>query len=138
MSAGHASDLVWTYTTDDAIEGNFGRWHLARCAIHADGTTREAAIDQTAVDGWQSLGELDFAAGADQWIHLGDNTGEPLADRVQLGFDAVRVTHVGAPRAEAPPGTDEPTPGVEDPALGDDAAGGCSASGAALSCSSRS
>ena len=51
-------------------------------------------IDQTAVDGWQSLGEIDFAMGGMQSIHLGDNTGEAEAQNVQLVFDAVRLTRV--------------------------------------------
>ena len=55
------------------------------------------ALDQSAVDGWQSLGTFAFADGGSQWIRVADNTGEPLADKVQLAFDAVRVTRVEEP-----------------------------------------
>ena len=116
-SAGEGGDLVWTHTTEDATEANYGHWTLdleaagtyrvevytaaafaesksARYEIRAAGADHEVALDQTAADGWQSLGEHVFAAGGDQSIHLADNTGELLADRVQLVFDAVRLTPV--------------------------------------------
>jgi hypothetical protein len=139
--AGEQSDLLWTYATEDAEESNFAHWNLAlaeagryrvevstpaayarstqaRYAIRANGAMHEVAIDQTAVDGWQLLGELEFAAGGDQFVHLGDNTGELLADRVQLVFDAVRLTRV----TPAPDDDDLPEP---PPAEG----GGCDAGG---------
>jgi len=127
--AGEGGDLIWTYTTDDASESNFARWAIslaaggryrvevytdaayarstqARYTIRANGTDHEVALDQTAASGWQTLGELEFAAGADQWVHLGDNTGEPLADRVQVVFDAIRLTPV-APVAPGEDGDDD-------------------------------
>ncbi|MBS1120418.1 MAG: Lyzozyme (1,4-beta-N-acetylmuramidase) [Deltaproteobacteria bacterium] len=117
-SVGEGADLMWTHTTDRADEDNFGQWNLvfaepgryqvevstpaayaqsrqAHYVIHANGAEQDVAIDQTAVDGWQSLGEVDFAAGGDQFVHLSDNTGEPLASNTQLVFDSVRVTRVG-------------------------------------------
>lgn len=135
--AGEGGSLIWTYTTDAAEDGNYGRWtlHLEqagryRVEVYTDaayaqsrqaayrirhgGAELEVVIDQTAVDGWQSLGELDFAAGGDQWIHVGDATGEPLAGMVQLVFDAVRVTRI------------EPEP---EPEPEDDLDGGCTTTG---------
>ncbi|MEO6774650.1 MAG: GH25 family lysozyme [Kofleriaceae bacterium] len=113
-TAGDDGDLIWTHTTDLATEENFGQWDLffaaaghyqvevytaaafaqstqAKYVIHGVAETTQT-IDQTAVDGWQTLGAFDFAAGGHQWIHLGDNTGEPGAGNTQLVFDAVRVT----------------------------------------------
>jgi MYXO-CTERM domain-containing protein len=146
-TAGEGGDLVWTHTTEDATEANYGHWTLdleaagtyrvevytaaayaesksARYEIRAAGTDREVALDQTVADGWQSLGEFTFAAGGDQSIHLADNTGELLADKVQLVFDAVRLTPV-APGDDfgsgSGSGDDEPPP----------ADAGCSASGGA-------
>ena len=137
-TAGEGGDLVWTHTTEDTSEANFGQWNLdladagryrvevytsaafaestrARYVVRANGTEKEITIDQSAVDGWQSLGELDLAAGGDQFVHLGDNTGEVLADKVQLVFDAVRLTRIEAPAGEEP---DPETPSED---------GGCSA-----------
>jgi GH25 family lysozyme M1 (1,4-beta-N-acetylmuramidase) len=128
--AGEDGDLVWTHTTEDTEEANYGQWNLdfaeaghyqievytdaayaqsklADYLVHtADGDT-SVTLDQTAVDGWQTLGTFSFAAGADQYIHLGDNTGELLANNVQLVFDAVRIT-----RADfSGPGSDPTQPG---------------------------
>jgi lysozyme len=131
--AGNDGDLVWTHTTEDTEEANFGQWNLDFAAaghyqievytaaayaqskqadylVHtADGDT-SVTIDQTAADGWQTLGTFAFAAGADQYVHLGDNTGEPLANNVQLVFDAVRVT----PADYSGPGSDQTQPGGDD------------------------
>ncbi|HSD87024.1 MAG TPA: GH25 family lysozyme [Kofleriaceae bacterium] len=116
-TAGEDGDLVWTHTTEDSTEANFATWHLdfaeagryrvevytagsfaesrkAKYVVEAGAAQQDVLIDQTAVDGWQSLGEFDFAAGGNQSIHLGDNTGELLANNVQMVFDAVRVTRV--------------------------------------------
>lgn len=116
-NAGEGSDLIWTYATEDADEASFAQWNLdlteagrydvevstpaayahskqARYLVNASGKKFPIVIDQSAVDGWQSLGEFDFAAGPDQFVHLGDNTGEPLAAKVQLAFDSVRLTRV--------------------------------------------
>lgn len=143
-TAGEGSDLVWTHTTEDAAEANFGHWTLdleaagtyrvevytaaayaesksARYEIRANGTTHEVALDQTAADGWQSLGEFELAAGGDQSIHLADNTGELLADRVQLVFDAVRLTPA-EPKDDVSGSDDEEPPPAD---------GGCNAGGGA-------
>lgn len=140
-TAGEAGDLIWTHTTEDTTEGNFGQWNLelaeagryrievytaapyaqskqARYTVHAGGGDQDFTIDQSAVDGWQTLGEVELAAGADQYIHLSDNTGELLAKNVQLVFDAVRLTRVVVPEDPGAGSGDEP---------GED--GGCSAGG---------
>jgi hypothetical protein len=116
-TAGEDGDLVWTHTTEDATEENYGTWNLnfaeagryrvevytdssfaqskqAKYLVQAGAAETDVVIDQTATSGWQALGEFDFEAGGDQWIHLADNTGEPLANNVQIVFDAVRVTRL--------------------------------------------
>lgn len=132
-TAGEGGDLVWTHTTEDTTEANFGRWSFdlaeagryelevytaaafaesarARYTIRANGSEHEVVLDQTAIDGWQSLGEIELAAGPDQFLHLGDNTGEALASKTQLVFDAVRLTRKDAPEPSEPssPGEEEP------------------------------
>lgn len=144
-TAGEGGDLLWTHSTDDAAEANFGRWNLdlaeagtyrievytdaayaestqARYVVHTGGAAHDIVLDQTAVDGWQTLGELPLAAGGDQWVHLSDNTGELLADNVQLVFDALRITRI----EKTDPGTDPGTEPGDEPA-GD--TGGCNAGG---------
>lgn len=141
-TAGEGGDLLWTHTTEDAAEANYGQWNVdlteaghykievytagafaqskqATYKVKAAGATQEFPLDQSAVDGWQTLGEVDFAAGGDQFIHLADNTGEPNANAVQLVFDAVRITRVSD---DGNPNPDPVTPAPKD-------GGGCSAGG---------
>ena len=85
--------------------------------------TPASTIDQSASDGWQSLGEFQFADGGHQWVHLADNTGEPVAGNVQIVFDAVRVTRLDG----SGPGSDQGS-AVDDPMKH---GGGCNAGGGA-------
>jgi hypothetical protein len=117
VAAGVNNTLVWTHTTSSTKEANFATWNLAfaeagryrvevytaapyaqskkaHYVVHAGSTDHAAVIDQTASNGYQSLGELDFTKGGAQYVHLGDNTGEALSAQVQLAFDAVRLTRV--------------------------------------------
>ncbi len=57
-------------------------------------------LDQTSGAGFLPLGEFNFAAGPGQAVRLQDNTGEPYADRIRIGFDAIRVVPRGAEPAE--------------------------------------
>lgn len=116
-NAGYGSALKWTHTTDSDSASNYGRWDLhleeggryrveaftqapfaeskrAVYQIRHAGQETAAEIDQTAVDGWATLGELEFAAGGAQSIRLDDNTGEPNESNTQLVFDAVRLTRL--------------------------------------------
>jgi uncharacterized protein (TIGR03382 family) len=114
--AGANGSLIWTYTTDAATEGNFAEWQLAfaqagdyQVEVYTDtayaqstaaaylvasgsGARQTVRVDQTAVDGWQSLGVFRFDAGGAQFVNLGDDTGE--ASEQRLVFDALRVTRV--------------------------------------------
>ena len=115
--AGHGGSLQWTHATEAANPSNFGEWSLAfaragryRIEAHTPapyneskraayrishaGTTTETIVDQSAVDGWNPIGELVFAEGGAQAIRLDDNTGEPSATDTRLVFDAVRLTRI--------------------------------------------
>jgi MYXO-CTERM domain-containing protein len=115
--AGAQGDLIWTHTTASANEANFAEWQLffaeagtyeievytdaayaqsqqATYLITHNGVTDAVIIDQTAVSGFQSLGAYQFATNGNQSIHIGDNTGEPGSEDVQLVFDSVRVTRI--------------------------------------------
>jgi hypothetical protein len=125
--AGMNDTLVWTHATASDLPGNFAQWSLAfaeagryrlevyTAAVHAqskramyrvraDGVTSELALDQSAVDGWQTLGELSFAAGGAQHVQLDDNTGE--AGDTELAFDAIRLTRLDPPLPEPEPADD--------------------------------
>jgi lysozyme len=129
-NAGFGSSLQWTHATDSATPSNYGRWDLTFATTgryrveaytpapfamstqtvyevhHADGTT-DAAVDQSAVDGWNELGEFVFAEGVQgQFIRLDDNTGEPNSTDTQIVFDALRFTYI----EDAKTDTDPPPP----------------------------
>jgi lysozyme len=118
--AGENGTLIWTHATAAATEANFAQWnlylaeagsyrieaytdhayatsHQADYLVHTAGGDTSVTIDQSAADGWQSLGDFDLAAGGAQWIHLGDDTGEPSSANAQLVFDAIRLTRLDAP-----------------------------------------
>ena len=70
-------------------------------------------LDQTAMAGFQHLGDFFFAAGGGQSVYLEDNTGEPLADQITLAFDAIRVTPVEDPPPSLVPVPVRPKVSVE-------------------------
>jgi GH25 family lysozyme M1 (1,4-beta-N-acetylmuramidase) len=119
-TAGEGGDLIWTHATAAAAQVSFGQWDLflaeagrykvevytdhayatstqAAYGVQANGALAMVTIDQSAIDGWQSLGDFDFAQGGGQWVHLADNTGESATLDAQLVFDAVRLTRLDAP-----------------------------------------
>ena len=135
----------FTYATDEAEADNHATWELgfeadgrylvevytdaslaqtqrARYVVsHAGGTT-DVVIDQSAMTGYQALGEFDFVAGAPFSVQLGDNTGEKYIStaKIAIMFDSVRITPVesgGGSGSDYDPGDD------------DDSAGGCAAGG---------
>jgi GH25 family lysozyme M1 (1,4-beta-N-acetylmuramidase) len=143
----HATDvgangsLLWTRATASKLPSNFAQWSLvfaqagryrlevyttsghaqAKHAIYkvrAVGVTHEISLDQSAVDGWQVLAEMSFAAGGGQHVELDDNTGEPGAEMV---FDAIKLTRLDA----LDPSTPEP-----EPEAATSSAGGCAATSA--------
>jgi len=116
-TSGKDGDLIWTHTTADTDEANFGQWHFhfeeggqyqvevytdaafakskqAKYVVQAGAASTDVVIDQSAVDGWQNLGTFTFETGGEQWVRVADNTGEALTEKVQLAFDAIRVTRV--------------------------------------------
>jgi GH25 family lysozyme M1 (1,4-beta-N-acetylmuramidase) len=142
--AGDDAGLIWTHTTDQSEEDNYGLWSLsfveagryrleaftdsayaesrqARYRVRHNGLESTFVVDQTAVDGWVVVApDLFFAAGGDQSVFCADNTGEPLSGNVQLVFDALRLTRLDP----GPAGEGEGEPAAsgegEDETAGDD------------------
>lgn len=114
--AGHADDLRWTYAWDRPrsnwadyeialseagryevavyVDGAWAQSQQARYDIRAAGSERSVVVDQSAFDGWAPLGEFTFAADGNEWIRVGDDSGEDYALRRQLVVDAVRLIRV--------------------------------------------
>ena len=138
-NAGFGSTLQWTHATESAAPANFGRWNLffdkggtyrveaytpapyngskqAGYEVHHGDAVDKVPVDQSAVDGWNVIGEFEFVAGGhDQYIRVDDNTGEPESTETKIVFDALRFT----PVSEEPPPDMEPPPSD----------GGCSTGG---------
>ena len=135
---GFADSLMWTHTTDSGDVDNYGVWTLdfdeaglyrvqawtaapwaqsqqASYEVVHGNHTDHAVIDQSAVDGWNTLGEFEFEAGEDQWIRLDDNTGEPYDTLTQIVFDAVQLVRIDDPGDD-----DDDDTGDDDDTVGDD------------------
>lgn len=127
---GWLDSLVWTHATDAAVASNYGIWHLdfdeagryridahvpapwgestmTRYDVRHAGTDASFVLDQSAVDGWTTLGDVEFAAGGDQWVRVDDNTGEPVSSMTQIVFDALRLTRLDPPATDAGPMGDD-------------------------------
>ena len=130
-STGHGGALQWTKATDNDTPSNVGTWslHFAEAGNyellvfsdggifgqskqagyqvqHADGMDT-VVVDQSATEGWISLGRFAFDAAEIYEVKLADNTGEPWAEEpggVKVMYDALRVS----PESESTP--EEPTP----------------------------
>jgi MYXO-CTERM domain-containing protein len=115
--AGSDAGLLWTYATDATEFDSWAFWSLnlieagtykleaytdaayasskqATYEVRHAGKIAEVVVDQTKLNGWTELGSFDFAAGADQRVMLGDNTGEPLGGEARIVADAIRLTRV--------------------------------------------
>ncbi len=181
VNDGSGGSLLYTHATDFANVENYGVWsfevdvdgeyllevytaaphaesELAAYEVaHADGTDW-IVVDQTAVDGWNSVGTFWFDAGTAPYVRLDDNTGEPWNNGdIQLVYDAIRLTPVGGGTTtgttdtgtgstgnstDDPPTTDtEPTdtlevptrPSVQPAALAPEPKGGCGCSSSGAS-----
>jgi MYXO-CTERM domain-containing protein len=73
------------------LEPEYSRFRDTRYAItHADGIT-EVIVDQSAGDGWTSLGSFRFVAGVHQDVMVYDNSGAPVDDDQHIAVDALRI-----------------------------------------------
>jgi len=120
-AAGEGGSLLWTPTHEGSADavGTFqlsfdssGLYRLevntpaayatstmATYVVHHAGVSETIPIDQGAVDGWQDLGDFLFAGGGDQWVELGDATGETPDLGLAVVHDALRVARVDLPGA---------------------------------------
>lgn len=134
-ASGHGGALRWTKTTDDVEASNFAVWRLrfasegdyelfaysdggefgqstqaAYQVSHATGTD-VVVLNQSSIEGWQSLGIFSFDSSEGHQVRIDDNTGEPLvADPggVRLVFDALRVEAVDDGGVTDEPVDDDP------------------------------
>jgi MYXO-CTERM domain-containing protein len=143
----------FTYATADAQPSTIGRWRFsveiagdydvevhtpsananatgATYAVHHAGVVDYVDVDQSANKGWQWLGTFDFDGGGDELLELPDNTGEPEAQLIPLGFDSVRFSFVASGDGD---GDGDPT-GDGDGDSGGDGDGDCPVGQAGCMC----
>jgi hypothetical protein len=144
--AGYGGSLVWTNAFENDRASNWARFHLdvaeagnyevqvyvdptwgvyqaTRYAVRHGGVEHEAVVDQSAADGWVTLGAYDFAAGGGQHVSVFDNSPTPVAPEQHIAVDAIRLVPTTLPPEEPPP-TEEPPPPPPmmdgDPTIDDD------------------
>src|SRR5262249_9591189 len=81
-----------TYHLDVNLDGGqFGQSKQAKYEVHHAGMVDTVIVDQSAADGWFPLGDFELAGTGDEFVELGDNTGEPGSMNIQVLFDALRA-----------------------------------------------
>lgn len=118
QASGHNGSQFWTNATSDPNPDNYAIWNFdfaeagdysieiysepgfaqskqAGYQLVHGGGQEQIAINQSAADNWKMLGTFPFNKGGGQSLRLNDNTGEPLANKIKLVFDAIRVTRIG-------------------------------------------
>ena len=78
----------------------------ARYQVHHSGTRHDQVVNQNIYNNqWVSLGTYHFGGGGNEYVYLGDNTGEAYATRF-VGFDAVKFVRRdgSSPPPPHPPG----------------------------------
>jgi GH25 family lysozyme M1 (1,4-beta-N-acetylmuramidase) len=143
---GEGGSLIWTHATDYAEAYNYAIWQLhfeesgqyelevhvvppfgastmAGYDIRHAGGEETVTIDQSANDGWVSLGEFQFDAATDHTVRLDDNTGDLPDNNVMLVYDALRVTRLDLD-PEGSSGDPEETEGGSQTSDGEESSGG--------------
>jgi len=124
-NTGYRGHLYWTWNSRTQLY-NWAKWfpHItspgnwevfvyipnryhgsksAKYVIHHNGTQDVKVINQNIYNNqWVSLGTYYFAGGPNEYVFLGDNTGETYATRF-VGFDAVKFVKQGGGPAPTPP-----------------------------------
>jgi len=111
-AVGYGGQLNWTWNGSTQVH-NWAKWFpyvpvagnwevyvyiasryfgskQATYQVYHSGTRDDRVINQNIYyDKWVSLGTFYFSGGSNEYVYLGDNTGEPYATRY-VGFDAVK------------------------------------------------
>jgi hypothetical protein len=137
VDEGYGGDLRWTYAWDED-RSNWARWQIeldvpgqyeisawlvdgyasstrAPYTIRHGGRETTVVQDLTGRSGWTRLGTVEFAADGDEWVALGDDSGESFELRRRVMVDALLLTRVvEGPEPDPEPDADtEPSPEVD-------------------------
>ena len=124
-ATGYGGQLNWTWNGSSQVHNwakwfpyvpTAGNWEVyvyiasryfgskqATYQVYHNGTRDDRVINQNIYyDKWVSLGTFYFAGGGNEYVYLGDNTGEPYATRY-VGFDAVKFVRKDGGGTTPPP-----------------------------------
>lgn len=92
-----------TYRVEIHLVAEHAIYETARYGVAHAGTTSTITVDQSAADGWVSLGEYDFTTGAGQSVSIYDNSTTAVASGQNICVDAVRLTNLDPAAPDAGP-----------------------------------
>ncbi len=132
-NTGYGGHLYWTWNSNTRLY-NWGKWYpylpsagnwevyvfvaskyfgskQAYYVVQHNGARDGCMVNQNNYyNQWISLGTYYFSGGGDEYVYLGDNTGEVYATRF-LGYDAVKFVRRDGPGPQPPqPPQPQPTP----------------------------
>ena len=90
-------DEAGSYRVEAYTAAPYAEWNAARYTVRHAGATEIITVDQTAIDGFVILGDLEFESGGDQWILLEDAVSSAEDAGLAILFDAIRLTRLGLP-----------------------------------------
>ena len=147
---GYGDTVAWTNAIERDDRSNWARWQIVPSAageyevevyggsefsVHKEARYElvhgnelsEFSVDQSAIEGWHSVGTFEFLEGGGQGLEVFDNNASPVSDDQHVAVDAIRVSAVGGPKPD--PG-EPPDPGEDpEPTDGGGLIGGCTSSG---------
>lgn len=156
--AGSGSALLWTNAFESDAPSNWARWNLVMeesgdyqidvyvdpawgvhrqtryLVAHAAGET-EVMVDQSAQQGWVSLGKFALSPDAPMWVDVYDHVAGPVEADQHIAVDAVRLTGQGFdpptedPAEKTPEESEDPSEATKGH-RGNADEGGCSMSSA--------
>jgi hypothetical protein len=141
MGVGYDGGLYWTNAFESDSPSNWARFTLSfaeagsyQVEIYldpafavADGVPYDVThgelletvvVDQSAQNGWTTLGTFDFSAGGEQSVDVRDDQPEPVADAQHVAVDALRLTREGLPPPDEPGGGSPSDPPDDPPSTG--------------------
>jgi MYXO-CTERM domain-containing protein len=122
--AGYGGSLLWTNAWEHDVPANWARWHIAleaageyevevfltspfsvypdtRYAVRHAGEETTRHLDQSAAEGWVSLGRYTFGEGDDQWIAVYDNVEGSVEADQHIAVDALRLVRAVTSTSDA-------------------------------------
>lgn len=114
MAKPASNAVAWSFEVEEAggyalsayVVGTENASQSARYVVRVNGAATQVTMDQTAMDGWTRLTQLQLSPGSRVDVSLADETGEPASLKRRVLFDAMRLS----PAVATPDPEPEPDP----------------------------